>query len=344
MAGRKSLFEPVAEKLIAQIREGRIAPGGKMPSEHELCNHYHLSRSSIRKVLDHLEKLHLIRRQPGIGTFVCGHQDQTAKEVTVAMPELPPYSYAYSVTAAIQKTVAEQNCRLVFVHPKLLLEDTKYPFDAYIFIDVGWLSPQRLQVLHKQGLPVAVLNRLWDNLSCFTIDFYEDSKRAVRLLRKLGAKRIGAIDGRCFGIYGNAERLRGYSDITGEEYGDTPAIIAPAFASLNAISEIAAFIREYKPDALFLPQIGVLDWTVFACKEAGRAPGDDIILFCYDRLNEEIYADSGVIYADMPLERIGTDMANYLIGKVRNPELSPEKRIYHSKFVILNNLFKGGLK
>ena len=40
MAGRKSLFEPVAEKLIAQIREGRIAPGEKMPSEYELCTHY----------------------------------------------------------------------------------------------------------------------------------------------------------------------------------------------------------------------------------------------------------------------------------------------------------------
>ena len=29
MAGRKTLFEPVAEKLIAQIREGRIAPDRK---------------------------------------------------------------------------------------------------------------------------------------------------------------------------------------------------------------------------------------------------------------------------------------------------------------------------
>ena len=74
MAGRKSLFEPVAEKLIAQIREGRIAPGEKMPSEYELCTHYALSRSSIRKALDCLEQKGLIRRQPGIGTFVCGNE------------------------------------------------------------------------------------------------------------------------------------------------------------------------------------------------------------------------------------------------------------------------------
>lgn len=97
MAGRKSLFEPVAEKLIAQIREGRIAPGDKMPSEHELCSHYALSRSSIRKVLDCLEQKGLIRRQPGIGTFVCGNEPVMKKPVVIAMPELPPFSYAYSI-------------------------------------------------------------------------------------------------------------------------------------------------------------------------------------------------------------------------------------------------------
>ena len=71
MAGRKNLFEPVAEKLMLQIREGRLAPGEKMPSEHELCRHYSLSRSSIRKVLDYLELRGLIRHEPAIGSFVC---------------------------------------------------------------------------------------------------------------------------------------------------------------------------------------------------------------------------------------------------------------------------------
>ena len=121
MAGRKSLFEPVAEKLIAQIREGRIAPGEKMPSEYELCTHYALSRSSIRKALDCLEQKGLIRRQPGIGTFVCGNEPVMKKPVVIAMPELPPFSYAFSVTAAIQKVVSEQNSRLVTMFEHILI-------------------------------------------------------------------------------------------------------------------------------------------------------------------------------------------------------------------------------
>ena len=193
MAGRKSLFEPVAEKLIAQIREGRIAPGDKMPSEHELCSHYALSRSSIRKVLDCLEQKGLIRRQPGIGTFVCGNEPVTEKPVVIAMPELPPFSYAYSITAAIQNIVSEQNCRLVTINPKQLNENDRFPFDAFAFIDVGGLSKERLQELARRGFPCIAINRIWKEVSCFSIDFYEDARRAVRLLRKFGMKRIGAV-------------------------------------------------------------------------------------------------------------------------------------------------------
>lgn len=92
MAGRKNLFEPVAEKFMLQIREGRLAPGEKMPSEHELCRHYSLSRSSIRKVLDYLEQRGLIRREPGVGSFVCekdaGLVETTLGNSFIKMPVL----------------------------------------------------------------------------------------------------------------------------------------------------------------------------------------------------------------------------------------------------------------
>lgn len=339
MAGRKSLFEPVAEKLIAQIREGRIAPGEKMPSEHELCTHYALSRSSIRKVLDCLEQKGLIRRQPGIGTFVCGNEPVPENPVVIAMPELPPFSYAYSMTAAIQNVVSRQNCRLVTINPRQLNEKDRFPFDAFIFIDIGGLSKERLQELAGCGFPVIAINRIWEKLSYFSIDFYEDSRRAIRLLRRFGMKRIGAVNGSYFGSYGNAERLRGFRDEIAE-HGGIPQIAQPAFNPLTAVDEITAFIRDSKPDALFLPLIGVLDWTLFACKQAGRIPGRDIQLFCFDRPDEEVYADTGLIYADMPIEKTGADAVNYLIRKVRNPELPPEHRVYNSNFVIFNNLLK----
>ena len=176
-------------------------------------------------------------------------------------------------------------------------------------------------------------------MSCFSIDFYEDARRAVRLLRKFGMKRIGAVNGSYFGSYGNAERLRGFRDEIMEN-GGIPQIAQPTFNPLTAIDEITAFIRENNPDALFLPLIGVLDWTLFACKQAGRIPGRDIQLFCFDRLDEEIYAAAGLIYADMPLEKAGADAADYLIRKVRNPELPPKHQVYNSNFVIFNTLLK----
>ena len=91
---------------------------------------------------------------------------------------------------------------------------------------------------------------------------------------------------------------------------------------------------------MFLPLIGVLDWVLFACKQAGRVPGRDITLFCFDRLEGEIYADAGIIYADMPLEKMGMDMMEYLIARVRDPGLPLPHAVYDVRFVIYNQLLK----
>ncbi len=339
MAGRKNLFEPVAEKLMLQIREGRLAPGEKMPSEHELCRHYSLSRSSIRKVLDYLEQRGLIRREPGVGSFVCEKDAGLNKPLTIGMTRLLSFSYASPIIPWVQRVAAAQNCHLLHADPHELNEEGELPFDAFLFVDVGGVSLARLAELSRRGFPITVLNRDWPEVATFRVDFYEEAKRAVRLLQRLGLKKIGAIDGERFGRYGNQCRMTGYEDAISEG-GGKPFKLVRDFDSLAAVDSIAGFIRETRPDALFLPLIGVLDWVLFACKQAGRVPGRDITLFCFDRLEGEIYADAGIIYADMPLEKMGMDMMEYLIAKVRDPGLPLPHAVYDVRFVIYNQLLK----
>jgi GntR family transcriptional regulator len=63
--------------LKEQIVSGGIAPEGRLPSEPELAARHHLSRVTVRRALDGLERDGLIRRQPGAGTFVQhGRQSQ----------------------------------------------------------------------------------------------------------------------------------------------------------------------------------------------------------------------------------------------------------------------------
>lgn len=54
----------------AGIAGGLWEAGDRIPSEHELCRHYGVSRTSVREALSRLEQSGIIRREQGRGAFV----------------------------------------------------------------------------------------------------------------------------------------------------------------------------------------------------------------------------------------------------------------------------------
>lgn len=58
------------EELRNQIRSGTLQPNQQLPTEHELCARFHLSRGTVRKAYDALASERLIRREQGKGIFV----------------------------------------------------------------------------------------------------------------------------------------------------------------------------------------------------------------------------------------------------------------------------------
>lgn len=64
------LYFQLAGILKEQIRSGQIAVGAKLPSEHELCAEYDVSRSVVRQALLSLAQEGLIETARGRGAFV----------------------------------------------------------------------------------------------------------------------------------------------------------------------------------------------------------------------------------------------------------------------------------
>ena len=62
----------LAELLEHEIISGRWEPGLRLPSEHDFCRHFHVSRTTLRQALSRLEQEGLISRHKGRGTFVEG--------------------------------------------------------------------------------------------------------------------------------------------------------------------------------------------------------------------------------------------------------------------------------
>jgi GntR family transcriptional regulator len=64
------LYHQLAEVIKQQIRSGDYGEGDALPSEPEFIDEYGVSRTTVRLALDEIEKLGLIRREQGRGTFV----------------------------------------------------------------------------------------------------------------------------------------------------------------------------------------------------------------------------------------------------------------------------------
>ncbi len=56
--------------MRGRIQTGRWRPGQRIPSEHELCSLYGVSRITIRQAISNLAAGGLLVREPGRGTFV----------------------------------------------------------------------------------------------------------------------------------------------------------------------------------------------------------------------------------------------------------------------------------
>src|SRR5215218_10219319 len=65
-------YELIAERLAADIRAGRLAPGERLPSERELARGLAVGRASVREAIAALALRGVLETRPGSGSFVAG--------------------------------------------------------------------------------------------------------------------------------------------------------------------------------------------------------------------------------------------------------------------------------
>ena len=69
-AQNPSLTNMVAQWLILEIEENRLQPGGKLPSEKQLCEQFSVSRSVVREAVARLKSEGIVSSHQGRGVFV----------------------------------------------------------------------------------------------------------------------------------------------------------------------------------------------------------------------------------------------------------------------------------
>ncbi|QGZ30965.1 GntR family transcriptional regulator [Stutzerimonas stutzeri] len=70
LSGGQPRYLVLAQALIDDIKAGRYPLGSLLPTEHELCQQFSVSRHTVREAIRRLSELGLISRQQGVGTRV----------------------------------------------------------------------------------------------------------------------------------------------------------------------------------------------------------------------------------------------------------------------------------
>jgi GntR family transcriptional repressor for pyruvate dehydrogenase complex len=68
------LSDQVGEQLAAEIRQGRLLPGDKLPTEARLVEQFAVSRTVVREAVSRLKSLGLVESRQGSGVFVSPQQ------------------------------------------------------------------------------------------------------------------------------------------------------------------------------------------------------------------------------------------------------------------------------
>lgn len=98
-------YMTVADQVASRI--AKLAPGARVPSEHELAGMYGLNRLTARAALQELERRRLVRRVQGLGTFVAPRL-----EYRIEMEGVPSFTASARAAGADPRTETE-SLRLV---------------------------------------------------------------------------------------------------------------------------------------------------------------------------------------------------------------------------------------
>src|SRR5215207_1060437 len=94
-------YERIADRLVADIRAGRLAPGERLPSERDLARQLEVGRASVREAIAALQVAGMIETRPGAGSFVAAGAAERSRETHDSSP-----SDLLEARALLEPTVA----------------------------------------------------------------------------------------------------------------------------------------------------------------------------------------------------------------------------------------------
>lgn len=100
---RPHLAEHITRSISAEIAQGRLQPGDRLPTEHFLSENFGVSRNVVREAIASLRARGLIESRQGVGAFVATRENDPIHRVSVNLLQGDPaLRNMFEVRAALE--------------------------------------------------------------------------------------------------------------------------------------------------------------------------------------------------------------------------------------------------
>ncbi|MCD6155899.1 MAG: LacI family DNA-binding transcriptional regulator [Candidatus Atribacteria bacterium] len=197
-------------------------------------------------------------------------------------------------------------------------------FEGLIVLSHWPVHYSEVSELVKEKFPFVVVNQRveGDGVSYVDIDHYQGAKEAVAYLIEKGHRRIAHVRGP-EGHRHAEERYRAYVD-TLLEYGielRREYIVAGNFRRLSGRQAMEELLETRPlPTAVFCASDKMAIGVLQVAKEKGIKVPDDLAIVGFDGIEAVKYTDPPIPTVEQPLEELGKEAAEILVGKIKGDE------------------------
>ena len=309
--------KPVAEKIFKILKEDilndKYRSNTYLPSENQLCGMFGSSRGTVRSVLADLERVGLIRINPGKGSCVTASQQSVLQRRFLIGPSTVNSSLAeesMQILAGICKGAAENNAEAIIAFDAI--KDTKEIIERYISGSIDGVIyiecnnyAERVAPLAKAGVPCVVANLEYDMDCVYScVDFRQVGRLAARHLIENGHKNCALLMGRSF-FY--KEMTAGFRGALAEEnisLQDENIFLTDTMDEINqACEEILKDSGQFS--ALFAGRDNKASVFYQICRKNGVDIPGKMSIVSYDNITWNDASNSGLTTVGEPAEEMG---------------------------------------
>jgi DNA-binding LacI/PurR family transcriptional regulator len=332
-------WQEIADAIQGAIREGRLGPGDRVPAERELSIEWGVSRMTVHRALQELQRGGWVVRRRGQGTVIAGPEARRSRRLAMVY-----FSDATVLEAAylrgVRSAIPEEIDLLICVHhddPKRearLISRLTHQADGIVLIGTG--APENDALIGRaarEGLAVVCMDRVSPGLDVDSVitDNYAASLAALRTLTARGHRRIAHFTADLMHVSSARERYEAYLQVCRDVGQPDPSRWVRKYPVLDTsnhtlitclVTDALAAMRASgdAPTAAFCVNEGLLEPLLDACDELGlNVPGDLDIISFNDSLNLMRRHERAVGRLVQRPEAIGRIAVEMLLARLDDP-------------------------